>query len=413
MYSSGPCTATLQTGIAVCGAGLHVHTASASPSLPGLRWQPSTSCWLCANRYASVCTIGTTQGLSIPMRFPINAMCPWHWVEAVYVRIRMLKLGSLADKPSSITHLQESPFAPLLMCPIILSSALRSYTSNPPERVLLLASRRSVESPIAINASILGDFSFPLGRSLQDMGPGKRDTTSFQDAQSTRRHRLEHIRPTAPESNKSRSTAAGHRSSPISRIPDDALLEIFDNWRMMHRHNQQPSHRDWHKLTQVCRRWRFIIHSAPLRFRLRFICSLGTHVEDTLAHSPPWPITVDYVTRRWSKLDYRDECDLIYALQYQDRVCELSLKLEASQLIELVTAMTGLYPALEHLTLQSYPSTSGTVPDSFLGESTPKLRSLSLTDIALPKLPSFISSATCLSHLYLQRINRCSSSQHP
>ncbi|KAI0263915.1 hypothetical protein BC834DRAFT_281468 [Gloeopeniophorella convolvens] len=189
-------------------------------------------------------------------------------------------------------------------------------------------------------------------------------------------------------------------------MPIDILLEIFDAWRMLHG-ARQPSHRDWYNLTQVCQLWRAIIYSMPSRFHLRLYCSPGTRVEDLLPHSPPWPIVVDYSdSGRW-KLDRREENRIIYALQYQNRILQLSLKLRPSLLFGVVATMSGaemLYPALEHMTLQSYPPTPATLPVSFLEDGAPQLRSLSFTGIAIPTLPSFLLSAKHLTHIYLYKI---------
>ena len=51
----------------------------------------------------------------------------------------------------------------------------------------------------------------------------------------------------------------------------------------------------WFKLTRVCRRWRRLIFGSASFLGLCLVCTHGTPVADMLAHSPPFPLVIDYL----------------------------------------------------------------------------------------------------------------------
>ncbi|KAI0291180.1 hypothetical protein B0F90DRAFT_1779209, partial [Multifurca ochricompacta] len=51
---------------------------------------------------------------------------------------------------------------------------------------------------------------------------------------------------------------------------------------------------EWHRLTHVCRRWRYLIFASPHRLDLRLLCTNGTPVRRTLDCWPALPISIQY-----------------------------------------------------------------------------------------------------------------------
>jgi hypothetical protein len=93
------------------------------------------------------------------------------------------------------------------------------------------------------------------------------------------------------------------------------------------------------------------------------------------------------------------------ALEHRNRVRSISLSWISIPLENLVAVMEEPFPELESLSL----SKEGTVlvlPNTFLGGSAPRLRSLHLTGIPFPTLPRLLLSSNDLVNLSLSRIPR-------
>ncbi len=96
-------------------------------------------------------------------------------------------------------------------------------------------------------------------------------------------------------------------SSPIYILDNDSLLNIFYLYRPVILADDENDddrileggewgrERWWHKLTHVCRRWRYLILGSASHLGLCLVCAYGTPVADMLAHSPPLPLVIDYV----------------------------------------------------------------------------------------------------------------------
>ena len=78
-----------------------------------------------------------------------------------------------------------------------------------------------------------------------------------------------------------------------------------------------------------------------------------------------------------------DEENIVAALEYADRVCDVNLKLMGSELEKISTVMREPYPVLTNLYIASSEShgISLPLPGEFLGGSAPRLRSTSLYGI--------------------------------
>jgi len=92
--------------------------------------------------------------------------------------------------------------------------------------------------------------------------------------------------------------------------------------------------------------------------------------------------------------------NVIAKLEHSDRICQISLNFYTSQIENLWTAMQVPFPELAVLLLGSM-SIGPVLPDSFLGGSVPRLRSLALLAIPFPGLPKLLLSATHLVHIRL------------
>jgi hypothetical protein len=120
-------------------------------------------------------------------------------------------------------------------------------------------------------------------------------------------------------------------------------------------------------------------------------------VRETLDVWPPLPIVVQNLGLVLPSVD-----NLVAALEYNDRISEISLHhLSSSQFERVLAAMQQPFPALTGLQLWFNAGTALVDPVSFLGGSAPHLRSLSLRRNPLPGLPKLLLSATDLVTLRL------------
>ncbi len=186
----------------------------------------------------------------------------------------------------------------------------------------------------------------------------------------------------------------------IDILPDDVLVDIFD----LHIHQAQryssQGIETWRTLVHVSRRWRNVALGSPRRLNLRIFYTAGTPVSQLLDVWPSHPIVI-----RANGLPSWDLDNLIAALKHNDRACVIQLWSVPSSLLELVSAaMQDPFPELTELEILSRDNTPPVVPDSFLGGSAPRLRSLWLDQVPFPGLPKLLSSCPNLVELSLWRI---------
>ena len=155
----------------------------------------------------------------------------------------------------------------------------------------------------------------------------------------------------------------------------------------------------WQSLAHVCRQWRNVVFGSPHRLNLRLYCTNTTPVKDRLDVWPALPLIIEVC---WAFSSGTD--NVIAALEQSNRVCRVTLYLEDWQLEKVLPPMQVSFPELTLLHLLSYDETSPVIPDSFLGGSAPRLRSLTLNSISFPGLPKLLLSATHLVHLILSGI---------
>jgi hypothetical protein len=189
-------------------------------------------------------------------------------------------------------------------------------------------------------------------------------------------------------------------------LPDDVLLEIshFDLEKDVDEY-VEPSEllRWWVTLAHVCRRWRSVVFGSPRRLNLQPLCTSTTPAKDSLDIWPPLPLII------------RDDCDcndklsrgnIIAALEHNDRVCEIELCNFSSKHLGYFTKSAAMQKPFPELMTDLYFMMFGdgpgqTLPNSFLGGTAPRLRSLSLCNVPFPGLPKLLLSATRLEFLQL------------
>jgi hypothetical protein len=185
-----------------------------------------------------------------------------------------------------------------------------------------------------------------------------------------------------------------------NKLPDDALLDIFD----FHLNDNDPDGfenvDEWHTLVHVCRRWRDIVFASPRRLNLRLFCG---RVTPSRAMLDIWPAMPIYIHDDWARRCPMGPDNISAALEHSDRVRSIHLhQIPSSAWEELAPAMQVPFPELTHLDLWwSSDSFMLVLPDSFLGGSAPRLRTLKLCNISLPVVSNLLLSASDLVDLSL------------
>ena len=156
----------------------------------------------------------------------------------------------------------------------------------------------------------------------------------------------------------------------------------------------------WYKLAQVCQRWRDVLLGSPSHLNLCLFCTYGTPVADMLAHSPPFPLVMEYFHAN-GNVAAEDEKGIILALKQHNRVRRVRIRIFASKLQKLVVAIDGEYPVLEYLILhppKQDKSTALMLPKAL---QAPRLRHLMLKGFALPIGSQLLTNAASIVTLCL------------
>ena len=191
----------------------------------------------------------------------------------------------------------------------------------------------------------------------------------------------------------------------IEALPDDVLLETFEFYLdkddadgFDYDHNYDG----WRTLVHVCRRWRCIVFASPRRLDLKLLCTRQRSVNSkTLDIWPALPIVI------FSQEDMQFEEDVtnvISALRHHNRVCKIQYRKTwqfQDSFLEEFAAIDKPFPELTSLELYSFGQNVPVLPDSFLGGSAPRLRSLDLDGIPYPSIGNLLSSTTNLVRLRL------------
>jgi hypothetical protein len=200
----------------------------------------------------------------------------------------------------------------------------------------------------------------------------------------------------------------------IHILNDDSLLNVFYLYRPFlldededgeDRFNggkRQWSEECWwyYKLVHVCQRWRNIIFRSASYLGLSLVCTKGTPVTDMLAHSPSFPLVIDYV-EKYRCLAAEDEERAILALKQRNRIRRIRLFMPITNLQKFIDAIEEEYPILEYLIVWSLITDITTFlmfPETF---HAPHLRHLALVDFCLPTASRLLTSAVGLVTLCL------------
>ena len=159
-------------------------------------------------------------------------------------------------------------------------------------------------------------------------------------------------------------------SSPVGRLPGEVLEQILI---------MRGLERDLLAASHVCRHWRDTLISSP-RLWAKFQCADVARTLQYLTRSQPVPINVT--------ADFDSDIQAIIALKsVTDRFGSLTLRLQPFDLLQIFRHFATPAPALEHLEVSAAPHRRDgptfrpTIPATFLGGSTPALKSLLLNGV--------------------------------
>ena len=196
----------------------------------------------------------------------------------------------------------------------------------------------------------------------------------------------------------------------IDDLPDDVLLNIFDfrtvndldfSVLSIEESYMKREIESWQSLVHVCRRWRGLVFRSPRRLKLQLFCTHGKSARKSLDVWPALPLLI-----HCGHLETETSADnAIAELEHSDRIRQILFYAKTSHIESLCTAMQAPFPELEILSLsfQDVPYVP-VLPNSFLGGSVPRLRSLNLYGVPFPGLPKVLLSATHIVNFWLENI---------
>jgi hypothetical protein len=196
-----------------------------------------------------------------------------------------------------------------------------------------------------------------------------------------------------------RSRALGQVT--IDNLPDNVLLEIFDFYTERSPFPHAHISPSWKRLTQVCRRWRFIVLESPRRLDLRVISSDRTPTRASLDIWPPFPIIIFYyrhpgIPSLAAPVDEQGVQNLIAALEHRDRTFEIFFAyMEVSVFENLVTVMQEPLPALTKFYVKISDELH-VAPRDILGRICPTPRIIIVRRHCIPFTPQI--NLVCHSH---------------
>ena len=176
----------------------------------------------------------------------------------------------------------------------------------------------------------------------------------------------------------------------INEFPDEVLLEIFGFYTAYPLPPSSYEEDAWHTLVHVCRRWRYVVFGSPRRLDLRLLC-VNRRLVKTLDIWPELPIIIRVDDQKTCQLP--SVSDVISLLKKRhDRVCKIFIEGVPNSVLQEVATTSEPFPALIALELASFEEDPPIVPDSFLGGSVPRLRSLDLWGIPFPAIRKLLLS---------------------
>jgi len=182
----------------------------------------------------------------------------------------------------------------------------------------------------------------------------------------------------------------------IEVLPNTVLVEIFSFYV-----DRPGADEDvWHTLVHVCRRWRSVVFDSPRRLHLRLLCTPKRPLK-MLDIWPALPIVIDFMAKGKRP---RGMDNIIKALEQHCRVRKIDIRGIPNSLMKKIAAVEKPFPKLTHLELYSDGGNVPTLPESFLGGSAPRLRSLGFSGIPFPEVRRLLLSIRNLGTLRLWSI---------
>jgi F-box-like len=190
----------------------------------------------------------------------------------------------------------------------------------------------------------------------------------------------------------------------IDVLPDDVLVEIFGFYENIDTPRWSSSRNImWHTLVHVCRRWRYVVFASPRRLNLRLTYHGHRPMSEVLDAWPVLPVSLmsESIVGRYLGSDQRWD-NIVAGLEseHSNRICEIYIGDIINSRERFAGAMQKSFPELTHLAVWAH-EVAPVLPDSFLGGSAPRLRSLELERIPFPSIPKLLLSATGLVRLAL------------
>ncbi|KAI0294213.1 hypothetical protein BC826DRAFT_968906 [Russula brevipes] len=200
-----------------------------------------------------------------------------------------------------------------------------------------------------------------------------------------------------------------YQKTRIESLPDDVLLLIFSCYTDRAQDEERWSGDrtdDWHALVHVCRRWRCVVFASPRLLRLRLLYTMRRSAEEMNDIWPALPIVIVIRASNYYQEWVEEHTpNIITALNHNDRVSEVSFFDVPDEILEIFAAvMKKPFPLLTSLRISSWQATQMVLPDSFLGGSAPRLRSLHLDYVKFPAVWTLLSSSSDLRKLSLRLI---------
>ncbi|KAI9451453.1 hypothetical protein BJY52DRAFT_1352072 [Lactarius psammicola] len=185
-------------------------------------------------------------------------------------------------------------------------------------------------------------------------------------------------------------------------LPDDVLLKIFDYHRLA---SLRSGPWKWHRLAQVCRRWRFVIFAYPHRLDLRIVSTYNKPIWEAPDFWPALPIIIWYPqSALHGSLSAGDEDSISDILKNPAHICEMHIDLTRSLFEKCTSLIEESRKYLQLRTLNIRTTERLVLPGDFLGGSIPQLRVIHLDDTAFPTLPRLLSYSKNLVSLRLEKI---------
>jgi hypothetical protein len=178
-------------------------------------------------------------------------------------------------------------------------------------------------------------------------------------------------------------------------LPNDVLLDIFS----CHRQAVYGPWK-WHRLAQVCRRWRSVVFAYPRYLDLRIVLTYNKSIRNAPKFWPVLPVIIWYPhppTASHPILTSSDQDNISDILKDPARICEIDLDITRKQLANYAS-LENPFPALDHRlrSQDSFPHPI-VLPIYFLNHPAPQLRVLHLKRTILPMLPRLLSSKNLVS----------------